>query len=195
MRNRGTSKTSIPQTHKTQKTSQKPLKTPLPKFPITGADKPRAHVGKQHATPVLNKGQEETCCLIQRERNVDPFLFPTRIRTMKKLVLTSAIHDKYVTMAETAQVSFIIRTGPTPSSEDCGATKTHRNDELGFTELSKQKFVIAMPPNTRIPSLVKVQVRGGRLFPPHHTKASLGVRWPSTHLQAMASTAVQCVDL
>ena len=37
------------------------------------------------------------------ERNVDPFLFPTRIRTMKKLVLTSAIHDKNVTMAETAQ--------------------------------------------------------------------------------------------
>ena len=57
------------------------------------------------------------------ERNVDPFLFPTRIRTMKKLVLTSAIHDKYVTMAETAQVSFIIRTGPTPPSEDCVAAK------------------------------------------------------------------------
>ena len=32
------------------------------------------------------------------ERNVDPFPFPTGIRTMKKLVLTSAIHDKYVTM-------------------------------------------------------------------------------------------------
>ena len=28
---------------------------------------------------------------------------------------------------------------------------------------------------------------------PQHTKASLGVRWPSTHLQAMASIAVQCV--
>ena len=52
------------------------------------------------------------------ERNVDPFLFPTR----KKLVLTSAIHDKYVTMAETAQVSLIIRTGPTLPSEDCGET-------------------------------------------------------------------------
>ena len=38
------------------------------------------------------------------ERNVDPFLFPARVRTMKKLVLTSAIHDKNVTMAETAQV-------------------------------------------------------------------------------------------
>ena len=99
------------------------------------------------------------------ERNVDPFLFPTRIRTMKKLVLTSAIHDKYVTMTETAQVSFIIRTGPTLPSEDCGAANTHRNDELGFTKLSKQKFVIAMPPNTRIPSPIKVQVRGGRHLP------------------------------
>ena len=94
------------------------------------------------------------------ERNVDPFLFPTRIRTMKKLVLTSAIHDKYVTMAETAQVSFIIRTGPTPPSEKCRAAKTHRNDELGFTVLSKQRFVVAMPTNTRFPSPVKVQVRG-----------------------------------
>ena len=41
-------------------------------------------------------------------RNVYPFLFPTRIRTMKKLVL---IHDKIVTMAKPAQVAFIIRTG------------------------------------------------------------------------------------
>ena len=59
------------------------------------------------------------------ERNVDPFLSPTRIRTLKKLVLTSAVHDKNVTMAETAQVSFIIRTGLTPPSEDCGSAKTH----------------------------------------------------------------------
>ena len=99
------------------------------------------------------------------ERNVDPFLFPTGIRTMKKLVLTSAIHDKNVTMAETAQVSLIIRTGPTPPSEDCGSAKTHRNDELGITGLSKQRFVIAVPTNTRVPSPVKVQVRGGRHLP------------------------------
>ena len=36
------------------------------------------------------------------ERDVDPFLIRTGIRTMKKLVLTSAIHDKYVTMAKPA---------------------------------------------------------------------------------------------
>ena len=85
------------------------------------------------------------------ERNVDPFLFPTRIRTMKKLVLTSAILDKTVTMAETAQVSLIIRTGPTPPSEKCRAAKTHRNNELGITVLSKQRFVITVPTNTRVP--------------------------------------------
>ena len=59
------------------------------------------------------------------ERNVYPFLFPTRIRTMKKLVLTLAIHDKDVTMAKPAQVTFIIRTRLTPPSEDCSVTKTH----------------------------------------------------------------------
>ena len=78
------------------------------------------------------------------ERNVDPFLFPTRIRTMKKLVLTSAIHDKDVTMAKPAQVTFIAWTGPTPPSEDGGATKTHRNDEFGITVLSKQRFVVVV---------------------------------------------------
>ena len=59
------------------------------------------------------------------ERNVYPFLFPTRILTMKKLVLALAIHDKNVIMANSAQVAFIIRTGLTPPSENCRAAKTH----------------------------------------------------------------------
>ena len=95
------------------------------------------------------------------DRNVDSLLFQTRIRTMMKLVLALAIHDKNVTIAKTAQVSFIIRTGQTPPSEDCAAAKTHRNDELRLTALPKQRFVIAVPTHTRIPSPVKVQVRGG----------------------------------
>ena len=45
------------------------------------------------------------------ERNVYPFLFPTGVRTMKKLVLALAIHDQNVTMAKPAQVAFIIQTG------------------------------------------------------------------------------------
>ena len=47
------------------------------------------------------------------ERNVDPFQIPTGARTMKKLVLALAIHDKDVTMAKPAQVTFTIRTGLT----------------------------------------------------------------------------------
>ena len=120
------------------------------------------------------------------ERNVDPILFPTRVRPMKELVLASAIHDKYVTMAETAQVSFIIRTGPTPPSEDCGAAKTHQNDELGFTVLSKQRFVVAMPTNTRVPSPVKVQVRGGRHLSSAHQgfiRVAMALHTPSSNGQ------------
>ena len=56
------------------------------------------------------------------ERNVNPFLFQTRIRTMKKLVLTFAIHDKDVTMEKAAKVGFIVRTGLTLP---CRAAKTH----------------------------------------------------------------------
>ena len=59
------------------------------------------------------------------ERNVNPFQIPTGARAMKELVLALAIHDKDVTMAKLAQVTFIIRTGLTPPSEKCGATKTH----------------------------------------------------------------------
>ena len=129
------------------------------------------------------------------ERNVDPFLFPARARPMKELVLTLTIHDKNVTMVKSARVSLIIRTGPTPPSEDCGATKTHRNDELGIIVLSKQRFVITVPTNTRVPSLGKGSGSRQSAPLPQHTKASLGVRWPSTHLQAMASIAVQCVAL
>ena len=106
------------------------------------------------------------------ERNVYPFLFPTRVRSMTKLVLTLAIHDKNVTMAKTAHVAFIIRTGLTPPFEVCGAAKTHRNSEFGIITLSKQRFVIAVLTNTRVPSPLKVQVHGSR----QHTKASSGVR-------------------
>ena len=59
------------------------------------------------------------------ERNVYPFLFPTMIRTMKKLVLALAIHDKNVTMTTPAQVGFIIGTRLTLPFEDCRAAKTH----------------------------------------------------------------------
>ena len=59
------------------------------------------------------------------ERNVDPFLFPARIRTKKELVLALAIHDKDVTMAKPTQVAFIIRTEPTPPFEERLGPKTY----------------------------------------------------------------------
>ena len=90
------------------------------------------------------------------ECNINPILFPARVRPMNELVLALTIHDKYVTIAKAAKVSFIVRTGLTPPSEKCGATKTHGNNELGITVLSKQRFVVAMPTNTRFPSPVKV---------------------------------------
>ena len=96
------------------------------------------------------------------ERNVNPFQIPAGARTMKKLVLALAIHDKNVTMAKPAQVTFTIRTGLTSPSEKCRAAKTHRYNELGITTLSKQRFVIAVPSYTRFPSPIKVQVRGSR---------------------------------
>ena len=59
------------------------------------------------------------------ECDVNPFLFRTEIRTMKKLVLALAIHDKNVTMAKTAQVGFIVRTGLALPFEKCTAAKAH----------------------------------------------------------------------
>ena len=47
---------------------------------------------------------------------------------------------------------------------------TERNVDP-FLVLSKQRFVITVPTNTRVPSPVKVQVRGGR---PLHTPSSNG---------------------
>ena len=72
------------------------------------------------------------------ERNVYPFLFPARIRAMKKLILTLAIHDKDVTMAETAQVGFIPHTKLALAFEKYRAAKTQRNNELGIRTLSKR---------------------------------------------------------
>ena len=96
------------------------------------------------------------------ERNVNPFLFQTGIRTVKKLVLTLAIHDKNVTIAKTAQVSFTVRTGLALPLEDSLGAEADRHGKLLHPRPTKQWLVIAMPPHTRLPSPVKVQVHGGR---------------------------------
>ena len=99
------------------------------------------------------------------ERDVNPFLIRTGIRTMKKLVLALAIHDKDVTMAKPARVGFIIRTGLTLPFEDRRAVKTHWNNEFGLTALSKQRLVIAVPSHTRVLSPIQVHFRGSWHLP------------------------------
>ena len=71
------------------------------------------------------------------ERNVNPILFPTRARPMKKLVLALTIHDKNVTMVKPARAILIGRTGLTPPPEMCESAQTHGYNELGIPTLSK----------------------------------------------------------
>ena len=47
------------------------------------------------------------------ERDVNPFLIRTGIRTMTELILALTIHDKDVTMAKPARVTVIVWTGLT----------------------------------------------------------------------------------
>ena len=115
-----------------------------------------AHVGRQHVTPVLKQKDRKPT-----ERNVNPLLFPARARTVKELVLTLPTHDKNVTMTKTVRANFTVRTGLALMRP-----KTHRNNELRSPNLPKQRFIIALPANTRVPAPRKVQVRGSWHFPP-----------------------------
>ena len=64
------------------------------------------------------------------ERNIDPLLFQSGIRTVKKLVLTLAIHDKNVTMAKVARANITVQTGLALPFEKRLGPKTHRHNEL-----------------------------------------------------------------
>ena len=59
------------------------------------------------------------------ERDVNPFLVRTRIRTMTELILALTIHDKNVTMAKPALVTVIAWTGLTFPFEKRLSPKTH----------------------------------------------------------------------
>ena len=110
------------------------------------------------------------------ERNVNPFLFQTGIRAMKKLVLTLAIHDKDVTMAKAAQVGFNVRTGLALPLEECSGAETHRNDELGLpnTPQTAAHHRSANQPA----SAIRGKGSGSRQLAPHrlHTAVAPGVR-------------------
>ena len=123
--------------------------------PVKAADEPCAHVGKQHTTPVRNA-----------EEAVERLLFQTGIRAVEELVLTLVIHNQNVTKNKPARANFTVRTGLALPLEMCMRPKTHRNNELRSPNPPlpppKQRLIIAVPANTRVPSPVKVQVRGGR---------------------------------
>ena len=102
-------------------------------------------------------------------RNVNLLLFQTGIRTVKKLVLALAIHDKDVTMAKAARASFTVRAGLALRSEERPGTKTHRHNELSIATLSKQRLIIAVPHHEGSGSQQSAH-------PPQHTVASSGVR-------------------
>ena len=61
-----TSKANTTKMHKAPRRSQKAQTLPFSTNSVPEREKTRAHVGKQHATPVLQKDQEATCRLTQR---------------------------------------------------------------------------------------------------------------------------------
>ena len=93
------------------------------------------------------------------ERNVNPLLFQTGIRTVVELVLTLAIHDKNVTVTKRARFNFTVLTGLALPFERNMRPKTHRDNEIRSPNPLKQRLIIAAPANTRVPSPIKVQVR------------------------------------
>ena len=99
------------------------------------------------------------------ERNIHPRMFQTRTCTMKKLILTLAIHDKNVTMTKPTRAFTTVQAGPAPPFEKNRRTQTYRNNKLMHSRPPKQRFIIAMPVNPRITSPIKVQVRSRRHFP------------------------------
>ena len=78
------------------------------------------------------------------ERNVYQFLVPTRIGAMRKLVLAYTIHDKDVTMAKPARVLITVWTGLALPFEERPSTKAHRDIELRFPTLSKQRLISSL---------------------------------------------------
>ena len=99
------------------------------------------------------------------ERKVNPFLMQTGIRTVKKLVLTLAIHDKNVTMAKTAQVSFTVRTGLALPLEDSMGAEVYRHNKLLSPSPPNNGSSSPCHPTRDCHPPVKVQVRGGSSVP------------------------------
>ena len=94
------------------------------------------------------------------ERNVNPLLFQTGIRTVKKLVLALNVHDQHVTMIKPARTGFTMQARLALPFEKRTGTKAHRHIELRLPTLPKQGLIIAVGAYTRVPFVVKAQVCG-----------------------------------
>ena len=107
-----------------------------------------------------------------KERNVNPSLFQTGIRTVKKLVLTLTIHDEKVTMIKPARASIAVRTGLALPLEERQGPKAHRHNELRLPTLPKT----AVHHRCAIPHAKTVPDKGSgsqeSAHPPQHTMAS-----------------------
>ena len=161
-----TSKASTPKMHKARRRSQKAQKLPFSTNSVQKKKKP-AHTLANNM-PLLSLKKKNTggnMLFDPTERDVNPFLIRSRIRTMTELFLALTIHDKDVTMAKPARVTVIAWTGLTFPFEERRSPKAHRNNELCFPTLSKQRFIIAVPSHMRRPSPIKVQVRCSRHIP------------------------------
>ena len=99
------------------------------------------------------------------KRNIHSLMFQTRTCTMKKLILTLAIHDKNVTMAKPTRALTTVQAGPAPPFEKNRSTQTYRNNKLMHSRPPKQWFIIAVPINSRSSSPIKVQIRSRRHIP------------------------------
>ena len=111
------------------------------------------------------------------ERNVNLLLFQTGIRTVKKLVLTLAIHDKNVTMTKAARASITARTGLALPSEERLGTEAHRHNELLSPPSLSQ--TAAHHRSTSLPAIsIPGKGSGSQQLAhlPQHTTASSGVR-------------------
>ena len=79
------------------------------------------------------------------ERNVYPFLVPTRNRCNERNSFWHmAIHDKDVTVAKPARVLITVWTGLALPFEERPSTKAHRDIELRFPTLSKQRLISSL---------------------------------------------------
>ena len=118
------SKTSISHTHSAPRSFHKTPKRAETQIPHNRNRKTLRT--RWHATYYLSSKRAGRSMLPDpTKRNINPLLFQTGIRTVKKVVLTLAIHHKNVTMAKVARASITVRTGLVALCTQLSQTAAH----------------------------------------------------------------------